>query len=86
MTHGSCQPLGFWGPPNFRTGESLELCRELHFSTDNITRDPTLSYRVLKGGGGGEKGEGVFLRNPKDSGGEDWGTLGKIRGITTRDP
>ena len=23
------------------------------------------------------------MGNPKDSGGEDWGTLGKIRGITT---
>ena len=27
--------------------------------------------------------EGVFLGNPKDSGREDWGTLGNIRGITT---
>ena len=26
---------------------------------------------------------GVFLGNPKDSVWEDWGTLGKIRGITT---
>ena len=25
----------------------------------------------------------MFLGNPKDSGREDWGTLGKIRGITT---
>ena len=33
------------------------------------------SYRVLKGGG--VQGEGVFLGNPwnpKDSGGEDWGS------------
>ena len=29
---------------------------------------------------------GVFLGNPKDSGREDWGTLGKIRGITTPGP
>ena len=33
---------------------------------------------------GGVQGEGVFLGNPKDSVWEDWGTLGKIRGITTR--
>ena len=26
---------------------------------------------------------GVFLTNPKDSVWKDWGTLGKIRGITT---
>ena len=29
------------------------------------------------------QGEGVFLGNLKDSVWEDWGTLGKIRGITT---
>ena len=29
---------------------------------------------------------GVQGENPEDSGREDWGTLGKIRGITTRDP
>ena len=28
--------------------------------------------------------EGVFLGNPEDSVWEDWGTLGNIRGITTR--
>ena len=33
--------------------------------------------------GGGVQGEGVFLGKPKDSGREDWGTLGKIWGITT---
>ena len=37
-------------------------------------------YRVLKGGV--SKGR-VFLNNPEDSVWEDWGTLGKIRGITT---
>ena len=35
---------------------------------------------------GGCPREGVFLGNPEDSVWEDWGTLGKIRGITTRDP
>ena len=39
--------------------------------------------RVLKGGV--FKGR-VFLGNPKDSGREDWGTLGKIRGISTPGP
>ena len=33
--------------------------------------------------GGCFTGEGVFLGNRKDSVWEDWGTLGKIRGITT---
>ena len=28
----------------------------------------------------------MLLGNPKGSGGEDWGTLGKIRGITTPRP
>ena len=28
----------------------------------------------------------MFLGNPKDSGWEDWGTLGKIRGIITPGP
>ncbi len=27
--------------------------------------------------------DGVFLGNPEDSAWEDWGTVGKIRGITT---
>ena len=40
---------------------------------------------VLKGPGV-FKERGVFLGNPKDSVWEDWGTLRKIRGITTRDP
>ena len=35
------------------------------------------SFRVLKGHRGGTQG------NVKDSVWEDWGTLGKIRGITT---
>ena len=37
---------------------------------------------VLKGPGVEPRG-GVFLGNPKHFGREDWGTLGKIRGITT---
>ena len=44
------------------------------------------SCRVLKGPGGCVQGEGVFLGNHKNCVWEDWGTLGKIRGITTRDP
>ena len=32
---------------------------------------------------GSVPGEGVFLGKRKDSVWEDWGTLGKIRGITT---
>ena len=40
-----------------------------------------IDVRVLKGPGG-VQGEGVFLGNPEDSVWEDWGTLGKIRGIT----
>ena len=32
--------------------------------------------------GGGVQAEGVFLGKPEDSGREEWGTLGKIRGIT----
>ena len=39
----------------------------------------TVTYRVLKGPGGGVQGEGVFLGNPKDSVWEDWGSLGNIR-------
>ena len=31
----------------------------------------------------GSQGEGVFLGNPEDCVWEDWGTLGKIREITT---
>ena len=31
----------------------------------------------------GVQGEGVFLGKPEDSVWEDWGILGKIRGITT---
>ena len=41
----------------------------------------TMIYRVLKGGG--VQREGVFLGNHEDSVWEHWGTLGKIRGITT---
>ena len=44
-----------------------------------------MNGRVLKGPGV-VQGEGVFLGNPKDSVWEDWGTLGKIRGITTPGP
>ena len=44
--------------------------------------DRNFFCRVLKGPGG-VQGEGVLLGKPKDSGREDWGTLGKIRGITT---
>ena len=33
--------------------------------------------------GGCPIGGGGTLGNPEDSGREDWGTLGKIRGITT---
>ena len=42
---------------------------------------PPNGCRVLKGEGL-FKGRG-YLGNPKDSVWEDWGTLGKIRGITT---
>ena len=42
---------------------------------------PPDSIGVLKRGV--SNGKGVFLGNPKDSGQEDWGTLGNIRGITT---
>ena len=38
--------------------------------------------RVLKGPGVEPRGGGGTLGNPKDSVWEDWGTLGKIRGIT----
>ena len=45
------------------------------------------SCRVLKGPGGVEpRGGGVPGEPFSDSVWEDWGTLGKIRGITTRDP
>ena len=40
---------------------------------------PGMIYRFLRVKGGGEKGDGVFLGNPKDSGGEDWGALGNMR-------
>ena len=55
--------------------------REVYCSLSPL---PNIHCRVLKGGV--SKGEGVFLGNPEDSVWEDWGTLGKIRGITTRDP
>ena len=46
-----------------------------------------LNCRLLFGEGGGvQDEEGVFLGNVKDSGWEDWGTLGKIGRIATRDP
>ncbi len=54
-----------------------------------FNNDNTLHLFIIGffcGGGGDVQGEEVFLGNSKDSGGEDWGTLGKIRGITTRDP
>ena len=38
-----------------------------------------LEFGSFEGPGWYEKGEGMFLGNPKDSVWEDWGTLGNIR-------
>ena len=54
-----------------------------HFVANSGETDGTMYifYRVLKGPGV-SKGKRE-LGNPKDSVWEDWGTLGKIRGITS---
>ena len=48
--------------------------------------DALCSIPVVLKGPGVVQGKGVFLGNPEDSVWEDWGTLGKTRGITLKNP
>ena len=74
---------GSWGQRSVYLGSEKRKYNQvrnhiLAFSKpDSHSIWPKYFCRVLKGPRGVE-GEGVFLGNPKDSGREDWGTLGNM--------
>ena len=66
------------GQPSSRHTEYTHVTVRIDRSMFFLSEAPK-NCRVFKGSRG-VQGEGVFLGNPKNS---VWGTLGKIRGITT---
>ena len=56
------------------------VLKNMFLFSKNALPETNSNYRVLKGGVSKRRGQPA---NPEDSGREDWGTLGKIRGITT---
>ena len=71
---GKCLPKGL---------RFLVCCRfvpKTHVRKQSATDGRDLNIGVSPGFGGLIQGQ---IYNPKDSGRKDWGTLGKIRGITT---
>ena len=82
MSHPACLMTGslFHG-----SLKSPYNCVGFHLQKRN--NQPSFFFSLLNSiwrlHGGGVQAQGVFLGKPEDSGWEDWGTLGKIRGITT---